>query len=97
MELGEELCTNRAVFDRRDVLRALASRAVSGARPADIEAAADRFLTEESVVELTSDRFGPRFTTTAQLALEDRLMRRALDGVGAGTGRCWERRLPMTT
>ncbi len=94
LELGEELCTNRAVFDRRDVLRALASRAVSGARPADIEAAADRFLTEESVVELTSDRFGPRFTTAAQLALEDRLMRRALDGVGAGTGRCWEKTSP---
>ena len=92
--LGDELCTNRAVFDRRDVLRALASRAVSGARPADIEAAADRFLTKESVVELTSDRFGPRFTTTAQLAIEDRLLRRALDGVGVGSGRCWEHTSP---
>jgi conjugative relaxase-like TrwC/TraI family protein len=73
-DVTDALTADSSTFDRRDVLRAIASRAGSGATVADIEARTDALLTGRHVVALTEDRY----TTPAMLALEAAIIQNAL-------------------
>ncbi|MGH8983693.1 MAG: MobF family relaxase, partial [Acidimicrobiia bacterium] len=73
-DLTEALTADSSTFDRRDVLRAIASRAGSGATVADVEGCTDELLTGRSVVGLMDDRY----TTPAMLALEHAVIQNAL-------------------
>lgn len=80
--LLDELTRSDSTFDRQAVVRAWAERALAGADVRDIEAAADGFLRERDVVALSNGRY----TTTGQLALEERILdtagRRKSNGSG---------------
>jgi conjugative relaxase-like TrwC/TraI family protein len=81
-EITEALTVDSSTFDRRDVLRAIASRAGSGATIADIEARTDALVTGRSVVALADDRY----TTPGMLALEGAIIQNALGRRYDGTG-----------
>ena len=75
----EGITARESVFERRDVVRALAERLPEGAALCDIEALADRLLGRPEVVELSAiGRGGERLCTTTELLdVEARLLERA--------------------
>ena len=79
--VGDMVTEHQAIFDRRHVIQALAGSTRQGAPVTVIQIAADNFVTDPTVVLLAPDRYGCRYTTTGQLALEQRLL--------AGARRRW--------
>lgn len=87
------LTANATTFDRRDLLRALAEAHPEGATARELEALADRVLTDERVVLLsptpTSDtpagREGVRWTTADMFAVEAAVVDFALRRRTSGT------------
>jgi conjugative relaxase-like TrwC/TraI family protein len=75
----EGITTHESVFERRDVMRAVAERLPEGAALADIEGLADWLLVSPEVVELSALGRGgePLCTTTELLAVEAQLLERA--------------------
>ncbi len=75
----EGITAHESVFERRDVVRAVAERLPEGAALADIEALADRLLASSEVIELSAlGRGGERLCTTTQLlGVEAQLLERA--------------------
>ena len=79
------LTAHSPTFDRRDLLRALAEKAVDGATPATLEAAADRVLTDYRVVALTPA--DPAERTTTETAHPHRQARPSAEPAEPGTAR----------
>jgi conjugative relaxase-like TrwC/TraI family protein len=75
----EGITAHDSVFERRDVVRAVAERLPEGAALCDIETLVDRLLTTPAVVELASlGRGGEHLcTTTELLEVEAQLLERA--------------------
>ncbi len=75
----EGITAHESVFERRDVVRAVAERLPEGAALPEIEALADRVLASAEVVELSVlGRGGERLCTTRELLdVETQLLRRA--------------------
>ena len=88
--VGTELVARNSTFARRDLLGVLASQADRGASVASIVAAAERFLVRPEVVGVTGDRYGARYTTREQIAIETALVARAARSQRRGVGRCSE-------
>jgi hypothetical protein len=68
-ELSRALTEHSSSFDRADVLRALAERARFGARVAQLEHAADKFLAGEHVVRLDDGSFSDPNLVTVETEL----------------------------
>jgi ATP-dependent exoDNAse (exonuclease V) alpha subunit len=83
LELSEVLTLETASFDRRDVLRAIAQRALAGATVDELTAHADQFLTGRFALRLTEDLY----TTQQMLRLEASVLANSQDRLGAGVGR----------
>lgn len=84
-----ELTRESSTFDRRDVLRACASRERAGARVHDIERDADAWLTSAAAVPLERDKPGPwerRFSTPEMLDAERELLTTAVSRRAEGSG-----------
>jgi conjugative relaxase-like TrwC/TraI family protein len=82
-ELSEVLTLETVSFDRRDVLRAIAERALAGVTVDALTAHADQFLTGRFPVRLTENLY----TTQQMLSLEASVLANAQDRLGAGVGR----------
>jgi conjugative relaxase-like TrwC/TraI family protein len=95
----ETLVRDESSFTRQDVIRAMAASARSGATCAEIEAAADQVLADDELVPVLfhrdpvtgaqmrgQDQREPRFTTRAQLELEQRVLDSAARRRGDGSG-----------
>jgi len=83
-EVLEELTRHQSFFDRRHVVRALATSSSTGMRVDELEERVDRVLSHDAVVGLVPDDLvGPRWTTQDLLDAEHRL----LDRVERGRGR----------
>jgi conjugative relaxase-like TrwC/TraI family protein len=80
------LTREHAAFTRRDVVRAFAEAAGSGATVAHIEARADRLLARDAVVELEPVAGERRFTTAQILEVERELLDTARRRRGEGAG-----------
>ena len=81
---ADGVTARRALFTRRDVVRALAARLPQGASPEAIEARADEILASAAVVRVTPaepailrPRLAPRYTTPELVSLEHRLVTEA--------------------
>lgn len=80
--LGDEgLTAHTSVFDRRDLLQAVAAGAPSGASVAQIEAAAAAVLGDDRAVRLDDGPLGGRWTTAGLLEIETAL----IDGATVST------------
>jgi conjugative relaxase-like TrwC/TraI family protein len=83
----EGLTAHSAVFERRDVVRALASHAANGASHAELEAMADQVLGHPEVVPAGRNALGEARWSTAELvALEHSVTEAAAARTGAGAG-----------
>lgn len=80
--LGARLTEKDSTFARRDLVRAVAEAATSGADVATVEAATDRLLTGVGVVKLAEDLY----STREHLEMERRLLDGASARRGAGVG-----------
>jgi Ti-type conjugative transfer relaxase TraA len=85
----DELTHESSTFDRRDVLRACASRERGGAHVHDVERNADAWLASPAAVPLERGRPGPwgrRFSTPEMLATERELLTTAMSRRAEGAG-----------
>ena len=88
-ELGLVMTEHASHFDRRDVLRAIAERAVEGVDVGDVEMRADRFVASPDCVELGPGVAGTRYSTPELMRIEADLLesaeRHRVDGAGVAT------------
>ncbi len=83
--LGSEgLTLNASMFNRRDVLRALAEAMPEGATAAALEAMAGYVLADQRAVALAADRHDDRWSTTELLQTERALLSSAVRARTAG-------------
>ncbi|MEX0667044.1 MAG: AAA family ATPase, partial [Acidimicrobiia bacterium] len=78
------LTAEDSTFGRPEVIRGFAAYMPEGGTRRQIEVFADRFLTDDQVALLVPDRSESRYTTADLLATEQRIITRAVDGVGIG-------------
>ncbi len=69
-QLDREVTAHASHFDRRDAIQAVANSLPNGAPAHEVEAAADAFLTSESVVTISETAKGTRYTTKRIWELE---------------------------
>jgi hypothetical protein len=69
-QLDREVTAHASHFDRRDAIQAVANSLPNGAPAHEVEAAADAFLTSESVVTVAETAKGIRYTTKRIWELE---------------------------
>jgi len=82
-EVLEDLTRHQSFFDRRHVVRALATSSSTGMRIDELEERVDRVLSRDTVVGLVPDDLvGARWTTQDLLDAEDRLLDRVERGLG---------------
>ena len=87
MLLGAHGLTEQATtFDRRAVLRGWCEQLPAGAPITTIEALADRTLADARVIALQDRDPYPKYSTAELIALEQRLVDRALDAIDTGAG-----------
>ena len=85
--LGAHGLTEQATtFDRRTVLRGWCEQLPAGAPITTIEALADRTLADARVIALQDRNPYPKYSTAELVALEQRLVDRALDAIDTGAG-----------
>lgn len=83
--LGDEgLTAHISVFDRRDLLQAVAAAAGDGATVAQVEAVAASVLSDDRAVRLADGPLGERWTTSGLLEIEARLTDGATTARGVG-------------
>ena len=85
--MGAHGLTEQATtFDRRTVLRGWCEQLPAGAPITTIEALADRTLADARVIALQDRDPYPKYSTAELIALEQRLVDRALDAIDTGAG-----------
>lgn len=76
------LTAEESTFGRPEVIQGIAVSLPEGGTRQQVESYADRFLTNDQVVLVVPDRNESRYTTADLLATEQRIISRAVDGVG---------------
>ncbi len=89
-QIDRKVTAHASHFDRRDAVQAVADLLRNGAPASDVEAVADAFLTSESVVRVSEDPKGERFTTRRIWELERQALDTAEQMVGEARGQAGE-------